>query len=139
MRMALLLLVLVCYSCNSETEIVCPAAAEKVQTLITGFAILEDDFLISNLDGVQTLTSENLEFGFSHGDGILWLKSERYQFSAWRNVRVGFEVNEDVCFHEISYNNLAPNYTEIQFSNELSDFIYNNPDQRIFFHLNLEI
>jgi len=124
-----------CYSCKSDLEIEC---SYPTQTLVAGFAILEDDFLISNLDGEQPLATENLEFGFSHGDGILWLKS-RYQFSEWRNVKVGFELNEEICYEEIEFKNLTPNYTEIQFSKELSDFIFEHPDQRIFFHLNLEI
>lgn len=135
-----LILFLVLCSCQSEHFKNSPNTAKPKKTTITGFAILEDDYLMSSLNGEQALSAPDLAFGFSHGDAILWVQSDTYEFSDWRNVRVGFELNEDQCLLEdISYKHLTSHYTEIQFSNELSDYINEHPDKRIFFHLNLDL
>jgi hypothetical protein len=128
-----LIILLVLCSCEPQLEVHAPTPIPQSQTVV-GFFILEDDYLISNL-GEQTLNG-TLEAGFDFEDSLIWIKSNEFDFSEWRNLSIAVEgaVMEDLQYYEREDNsNLI--YLNQDLANHLNDY----PSTPIFFKLNLEM
>ena len=135
MRYLIFLLVLL-FACN-KSEIVTECTREPVTTLVTGHFILEDDFLISTLDGIQPLSAANLTVGYSYGDALLYFESDELNYSIWRNHGIGIA---GISTHgKFTVREYTDQHSEVQLEDELNEWIYENQDAPIYFKLNLEI
>ncbi len=139
MRILILFLILVLYSCKEDSEpVVCPPQIETTTTkTIAGFFILDTDYRITNLDESINLVSENLAIGYSYGDAILFFESDELHFSEWRNIGIGIHGIE--THGKYSIQEYTSQYSEIQLDDDLNNWIYENQDSPIYFKLNLEI
>ena len=138
MRILILFFILVLPSCKKNQEpVVCPPPIEATTTTIAGFFILDTDYRITNLDESQNLVSENLAIGYSYGDAILFFESDELHFSEWRNIGIGIHGIE--THEKYSIQEYTSQYSEIQLSEDLNNWIYENQDSPIYFKLNLEI
>lgn len=132
----LIFIVVSLFACH-KSEFVTECTREPVTTLVTGYFILEDDFLISTLDGIQPLSAANLTVGYSYGDAILYFESDELHYSIWRNHGIGIA---GISTHgKFSVREYTDQHSEVQLDDELNEWIYENQDSPIYFKLNLEI
>lgn len=124
-------------SCN-QSQIVedCPPVEPQLIRIV-GYFILEDDFLISNLDGIQPLSAANLTVGFDFDNSILIFETDELKFPIWRYHSIAMDGID--THGRFTILEATETYSEIQLNDELNFWINENQDAPIFFHLNLEI